>query len=52
MSPQKERKLRKLKRYILKNVLPPPEKNLMIIAANEDEALLMRQYLLDEGFEA
>ena len=43
----------KLKKYILRGVLRPlPEKDLVIIAANEDEALLMRGYLLEEGFES
>ena len=42
----------KVKKFILRGVLPRPEKDLVVIAANEDEGLLMRTYLLEEGFES
>mgnify|MGYP001594086592 FL=1 len=45
-------KVKKLNKFILRGVLPRPEKDLIVIAANEDEALLMRGYLLEEGFES
>ena len=44
----------KLKLYELKYVFPPNkkgERHLRVLAANEEEALLMRSYLLYEGFE-
>jgi len=44
----------KLKLYELKYIFPPNKKgqrHLRVLAANEEEALLMRSYLLYEGFE-
>jgi hypothetical protein len=44
--------MKTLKQFILKYVLPPPEKHLVVLATDEKEALLMRTYFLTEGFEA
>jgi len=44
-------KMASLKKYRLKFVLPPPERHLIVLVANEKEALLMRTYLVTEGFE-
>lgn len=41
----------KLKLFELKYVLPAPERHLRVLASNEKEALLMRTYLVNEGFE-
>ena len=43
----------KLKAYELKYVLPPTmkQRHLVVLASNEEEALLMRRYIIDEGIE-
>jgi len=43
----------KLKAYELKYVFPRrmKQRHLVVLASNEKDALLMRRYLIDEGFE-